>query len=121
MAPADHPEQLQPTANNPTPSALLYRGRIIHLFSHRDPVKLDWSSAGADYIMESTGKMTTVATASVHISKAKGKKVIISAPSKDARNLVYGVNHTDYSGDDVVSNASCTVSSVVLGEYCHGW
>jgi glyceraldehyde 3-phosphate dehydrogenase len=110
VAPADHPGLLKPTEKNPNPSALLYKGKLIHLFSERDPAKLDWSSAGADYIMESTGKMTTVDKAAVHISEAKGKKVIISAPSKDARNIVFGVNQGDYAGEDVVSNASCTTN-----------
>lgn len=110
VAPADHPGMLKPTEINPNPSALLYKGRLIHLFSQRDPANLDWSSVGAEYIMESTGKMTTVEKAGAHINLAKGKKVIISAPSKDARNIVYGVNHADYAGDDVVSNASCTTN-----------
>lgn len=110
VAPANHPGMLKATENNPNPQALLYRGKLIHLFSQRDPANLDWSAAGAEYIMESTGKMTTVEKASVHLSAAKGKKVIISAPSKDARNIVFGVNHSDYAGDDVVSNASCTTN-----------
>lgn len=110
IAPADHPNMLPKSEKNPNPQALLYRGRLIHLFSQRDPKNLDWSSAGAEYVMESTGKMTLVASASVHITEANAKKVIISAPSKDAHNLVYGVNHRDYAGEDVVSNASCTTN-----------
>lgn len=110
IAPADHPLMLAPTENNPNPAALLYRNKVIHLFQQRDATKLDWASAGADYIMESTGKMTTVDKASAHLAGGKAKKVIISAPSKDARNIVYGVNHTDYAGDSVVSNASCTTN-----------
>ncbi|GMK56838.1 hypothetical protein CspeluHIS016_0306780 [Cutaneotrichosporon spelunceum] len=110
IAPKDHPLLLQPTENNPNPNALLYRNKVIHLFSQRDAAKLDWASAGADYIMESTGVMTTVDKASAHIRGGKAKKVIISAPSKDAKNIVFGVNHTDYAGDSVVSNASCTTN-----------
>ncbi|RSH95725.1 hypothetical protein EHS25_000817 [Saitozyma podzolica] len=111
VAPSDHPSLLPPTENNPTPSALLYRGRVIHLFSQRDASLLDWSSAGADYVMESTGKMTTQEKAGVHIKVGKAKKVIISAPSKDVPNVVYGVNHTTYTGkEDILSNASCTTN-----------
>ena len=111
LAPADHPDHLTPTQNNPTPSALLFRGRLIHLFSQRDPKYVYWASAGVAFVMESTGKMTTRETASVHITHGGAKKVLISAPSKDVPNVVYGVNHETYTGsDNILSNASCTVS-----------
>ena len=65
--------------------------------------------------MESTGKMTTYDKARVHIEAGGAKKVLISAPSKDCLNVVYGVNHSMYRGDvDVISNASCTVSRPVV-------
>ncbi|KAK8864117.1 glyceraldehyde-3-phosphate dehydrogenase, type I [Kwoniella newhampshirensis] len=111
VAPSDHPDMLSPTSNNPNPMALLYQGRLIHLFTERDPKKLDWSQAGAEYIMESTGKMTTRDKAGQHIVYGKAKKVLISAPSKDVPNVVYGVNHTTYTGaEDILSNASCTTN-----------
>ena len=113
FAPSDHPDHLAPTQNNPTPSALLFRGRLIHLFSQRDPKYVDWASAGVAFVMESTGKMTTRESASVHITHGGAKKVLISAPSKDVPNVVFGVNHQTYTGsDDILSNASCTVSSL---------
>jgi len=111
IAPQDHPELLAPTDSNPNPSGLIYRGQFIHLFSQRDAKLIDWSAAGAEYIMESTGKMTTRESASVHIKSGRARKVIISAPSKDVPNVVYGVNHVSYvSTEDIISNASCTVS-----------
>jgi len=88
--------------------ALEFHGRRITLFSERDPSKLDWASAGAEYVVESTGKFRTVAAAGAHLASAK--KVVISAPSKDAKTFVVGVNEHEYSGQDVLSNASCTVS-----------
>lgn len=109
-APLDHPDLLPSSPHNPVPAALLWRGKVIHLFSHRDASKIDWASAGAEYIMESTGKMITRETAGVHIKHGRAKKVLISAPSKDVPNVVYGVNHHDYNGrEDILSNASCTV------------
>ena len=62
--------------------ALMCLGRRITLFSERDPKKLDWESVGAEYIVESTGKMTTVESAGQHIQYGKARKVVISAPSK---------------------------------------
>nr|XP_031857407.1 glyceraldehyde-3-phosphate dehydrogenase, type I [Kwoniella shandongensis]KAA5524479.1 glyceraldehyde-3-phosphate dehydrogenase, type I [Kwoniella shandongensis] len=111
VAPSDHPDMLKPTTNNPNPMALLYQGRLIHLFTERDPKKIDWSQAGAEYIMESTGKLTTREKAGQHIVFGKAKKVLISAPSKDVPNVVFGVNHTTYTGaEDILSNASCTTN-----------
>lgn len=55
----------------------MYKGRRIALFSERDPAKLDWASAGAEYVIESTGKFKTVAQAGLHLATAK--KVSISA------------------------------------------
>lgn len=96
--------------------ALLVGDRRIILFSTRNPAEIDWASAGAEYVVESTGKMTTMETARVHIDKGGAKRVIISAPSKDAKTFVFGVNHREYNGSpsmEVVSNASCTVGLFV--------
>lgn len=112
VAPVDHPGLLPPTLDNPSPSGLLFRGRLIHLFSQRDATKLDWASAGVHTVLESTGKMTTRETAGAHIKFGGAKRVIISAPSKDAPNIVYGVNHHTIDVDErIISNASCTVGS----------
>ena len=59
---------------------LYVNGNKITVFNERDPASIDWASAGAEYIIESTGVFTTTATASAH-HKGGAKKVIISAPS----------------------------------------
>ncbi|KAM0747913.1 putative glyceraldehyde 3-phosphate dehydrogenase [Meredithblackwellia eburnea MCA 4105] len=91
---------------------LYFRDRKIHLTSERDPANLDWEkNGGAEYIVEATGKMTTVALAERHVKEAKAKKVVISAPSKDAPTIVVGVNRLCYQREmTVVSNASCTTN-----------
>jgi glyceraldehyde 3-phosphate dehydrogenase len=94
--------------------AIIVDGKRIPTFAVRNPAELPWGKLGADYVVESTGLFTDHAGASNHI-KAGAKRVILSAPTKDADKvptLLVGVNHTkfDPSKDTIVSNASCTTN-----------
>jgi glyceraldehyde 3-phosphate dehydrogenase len=90
---------------------LVVNGVDIQIFHEKDPASIGWGASGADYVCESTGVFTEQAKAELHI-KGGAKKVIISAPPKDAVPIyVVGVNHKEYkSSDTVVSNASCTTN-----------
>merc|ERR1711887_374838 len=90
---------------------LVVGGEKIQVFHEKDPAAIPWGACGAEYVCESTGVFTAQEKAELHI-KGGAKKVLISAPPKDAVPIyVVGVNHTDYKKTDtVVSNASCTTN-----------
>jgi len=91
---------------------LVVNGEDIAVFHEKDPTAIPWGESGANYVCESTGIFTEKAKAELHI-KGGAKRVIISAPPKDAVPIyVVGVNHKEYkpADDTVVSNASCTTN-----------
>ncbi len=89
---------------------LVVNGKKIRVTAEMDPANLKWNEVGAEVVVESTGFFLTDETARKHI-QAGAKKVIMSAPSKDATPMfVYGVNHKTYAGQDIISNASCTTN-----------
>lgn len=90
---------------------LMIDGHPITITSERNPSKLPWKELGVDLVFECTGRFTKRQDAMQHI-EAGAKKVLISAPSKDAdATIVYGVNHHILRATDcVVSNASCTTN-----------
>ena len=90
--------------------ALVVNGKTIRLTQERDPANLNWGAVGADVVIEATGLFLDKATAEKHLA-AGAKKVLLSAPSKDDTPMfVFGVNHADYAGQTIVSNASCTTN-----------
>ena len=89
---------------------LYVNGNEITVFAEKDPACIDWKSCGAEYIAEATGLFTTVEKAQAHFVGG-AKKVIITAPSKDAPMFVMGVNQNEYKKEmTVISNASCTTN-----------
>ncbi|HSF78075.1 MAG TPA: type I glyceraldehyde-3-phosphate dehydrogenase, partial [Steroidobacteraceae bacterium] len=91
-------------------NTLIVDGRKIRLTAVKDPAELKWAEVGAEVVVESTGLFLTKETAEKHLA-AGARKVILSAPSKDDTPMfVYGVNHTSYAGEAIISNASCTTN-----------
>ncbi|UJS25578.1 type I glyceraldehyde-3-phosphate dehydrogenase [Thiothrix winogradskyi] len=91
-------------------SNLVVNGKTVRLTAERDPANLKWSEIGADIILECTGFFLDEAGCQKHI-EAGAKKVVMSAPSKDTTPMfVYGVNHSTYAGQAIISAASCTTN-----------
>ncbi|MBB5180980.1 glyceraldehyde 3-phosphate dehydrogenase [Planomicrobium koreense] len=92
---------------------LIVNGKKIKVFSEKDPSNLPWGELNIDIVVESTGFFTDAEAAEKHI-EAGAKKVIVSAPGKNMKTLVMGVNHESYdpAEDKVVSNASCTTNGL---------
>jgi glyceraldehyde 3-phosphate dehydrogenase len=87
-------------------------GKKLKVYAERDPAKLDWSTPGAQVVVESTGHFTDATKAKAHL-QGTVKKVIISAPaSNEDLTVVLGVNEDKYDpkAHNVISNASCTTN-----------
>lgn len=87
------------------------KSKMVRILSDRDPKNVDFSSLGAQGVIECTGKFNSLEKSSVHL-RDNIKRVIISAPADSTPTFVYGVNHTDYKGEEVISNASCTTNAL---------
>ena len=89
---------------------LIVNGNAIRVTAEKDPVQLKWNEVEAEYVVESTGLFLSADKAQAHI-EAGAKYVVMSAPSKDSTPMfVCGVNTSEYAGQTIVSNASCTTN-----------
>jgi glyceraldehyde 3-phosphate dehydrogenase len=94
---------------------LIVDGSSIRVFAEREPKALPWEDMGVEVVIESTGRFTTRGDAAGHL-EGGARRVIISAPSKDAdATFVMGVNDHEFDPAThvVVSNASCTTNCFV--------
>lgn len=106
-----------------TKTEVVLNGTTIRTYQEKDPSNLPWAALNIDFVIECTGFFLTRELAQKHIT-AGAKKVIISAPAKDAdiKTVVLGVNEAILNNSDIIiSNASCTTNAAspmikILGE-----
>lgn len=93
-----------------TKDSLVVAGKKYPVFSQKDPLQLPWKKLKVDVVLECTGHFRGKEDAGAHLT-AGAKKVIISAPGKNCKTIVLGVNEEKLNKtDDVLSCASCTTN-----------
>ncbi|MFK5975087.1 MAG: type I glyceraldehyde-3-phosphate dehydrogenase [Sulfurovum sp.] len=91
---------------------IMLKDKKIKMFTTRDIDKVDFGSAGAEVVIECTGVFLTTAKAQAYLKNGV-KKVVMSAPAKDdTPTFVLNINTDDYSGEAIISNASCTTNGL---------
>jgi len=89
---------------------LVVNGKTIRVTGEANPKDIQWDAVGVTYVIEASGFFTDKDKAALHIDGG-AKKVVISAPSKDAKMYVMGVNHQELTKEETIfSNASCTTN-----------
>lgn len=89
---------------------ILFNEQKIIILKNRNASELNWKNYGIDYVIDATGVYLTQEKASKH----NVDYVIMCAPPKDNTPIfVYGGNHQKYSGEKIISNASCTTNCIV--------
>ncbi len=92
--------------------ALRVDGRAVAAFAEKEPSAIPWGDAGVDLVIESSGRFLTTKLAEGHLQAGAGKALLSAPPKDDTPVFVMGVNATDYAGQAIVSNASCTTNCV---------
>jgi glyceraldehyde 3-phosphate dehydrogenase len=92
---------------------IIIDGKKYPVIAEKVPANLPWKDYGVDVVIESTGRFTAADDMKQHLM-AGAKKVVLSAPSKGegVPTYIMGVNHSQYQGEDLINNASCTTNCI---------
>ena len=97
-------------------SALLINGTTVHVITANSPEEIDYTQYGIDdaLVIDNTGAFTTEEALKKHLVSKGVSKILLTAPGKGVPNIVYGVNHKEYSPDEtaIFSAASCTTNAI---------
>ena len=101
---------------DPKNNALLINGTTVHIITANSPEEIDYTTYGIEdaLVIDNTGAFTTEEALKRHLTSKGVDKVLLTAPGKGVPNIVYGVNHDEYSPDEVsiFSTASCTTNAI---------
>jgi glyceraldehyde 3-phosphate dehydrogenase len=106
----------EPAQISATENSFTVNGKVTKTFAEKEPAKIAWKDLGVDYVLESTGKFTTLEDTLAHINGGGAKRVMISSPTKSepaqVPTFVHKVNCNGYdpAKHKVISNASCTTN-----------
>jgi len=94
---------------------LVVDGREVAFLQIKDPTQLPWKDLNVDIVVESTGLFDGYEKSKVHLA-AGAKRVVITAPAKDAdgpdgQTVLMGVNEDNMKTCAITSNGSCTTNS----------
>lgn len=101
---------------DPENNALIINGATVHIITANSPEEIDYTTYGINdaLVIDNTGAFTTEEALARHLTSKGVEKVLLTAPGKGVPNIVYGVNHEDYSPEEVKiwSAASCTTNAI---------
>ncbi len=111
-----HGDFLGTVQTNFKQKALIINGTTVYMITAKQPEDIDYTSYGINnaLVIDNTGAFRDKEALTRHLNCIGVSKVLLTAPGKGIPNIVYGVNHTNYSPDavDIFSAASCTTNAI---------
>ncbi len=97
--------------------ALIINGQVIYMIAAKDPADVDYTAYGISnaLLIDNTGVYRDREGLGKHLQTKGIEKILLTAPGKgDIPNIVFGINHTDFSSSETIfSAASCTTNAIV--------
>lgn len=94
---------------------LIINGAPVQVIYASDPAKVDYQAYGINnaLLVDNTGRWRDCDGLSMHLNRPGIERVVLTAPGKAMKNIVFGVNDGDVTANDrIVSAASCTTNAI---------